>query len=143
MLIGRGAPGRVARIYADDALQGDAAIGEDGGWRADLGGLGAPGRHLLRVDEVDAAGTVRSRVESPFAREPAEAIAAAARQLDRGQGRGARIVVQPGANLWTIARGRYGRGGRYTLIYEANRDRIRDPDLIYPGQVFDLPAPAR
>jgi nucleoid-associated protein YgaU len=28
---------------------------------------------------------------------------------------------------------------RYTIIYEANKDQIRDPDLIYPGQVFVLP----
>ena len=32
-----------------------------------------------------------------------------------------------------------GAGTRYTLIYQANRDSIRDPDLIYPGQIFRLP----
>ncbi len=130
VLTGRGRPGRTARIYADDVRLVDARIGESGGWRAELVALSEPGRYTLRVDEIDEAGGVRSRVESPFLREPAGAVAA-------GPGR---LVVQPGANLWTIARRRYGRGVEYTLIYEANRDRIRDPDLIYPGQVFDLPA---
>jgi nucleoid-associated protein YgaU len=49
------------------------------------------------------------------------------------------MVVQPGQNLWRIARHTYGRGVRYTVIYAANRDTIRDPRLIYPGQVFALP----
>lgn len=44
-----------------------------------------------------------------------------------------------GDNLWTISRRIYGEGERYTLIYDANQDQIRDPDLIYPGQVFVLP----
>jgi nucleoid-associated protein YgaU len=49
------------------------------------------------------------------------------------------LIVQPGNSLWRIARHSYGTGGRYALIYSANRDRIGDPDLIYPGQVFTLP----
>ena len=48
-------------------------------------------------------------------------------------------MVQPGNNLWNISRVLYGRGIRYTVIYQANRDQIRDPDLIYPGQVFKAP----
>ena len=53
----------------------------------------------------------------------------------------ARVIIQPGDNLWTIARNIYGKGIRYTVIYEANRDQIRDPDLIYPGQIFTTPKP--
>ena len=49
------------------------------------------------------------------------------------------ITVQPGNTLWAISRERYGKGILYVRIYEANRDRIRDPDLIYPGQVFAIP----
>jgi nucleoid-associated protein YgaU len=48
-------------------------------------------------------------------------------------------IIRSGDNLWTIARRVYGEGIRYTQIFEANNDQIRDPDLIYPGQVFDLP----
>ncbi|MBV7410034.1 LysM peptidoglycan-binding domain-containing protein [Maritimibacter sp. DP1N21-5] len=50
------------------------------------------------------------------------------------------VTVQPGSTLWAIATERYGEGIKYVQVFEANRDRIRDPDLIYPGQVFDLPA---
>jgi len=49
------------------------------------------------------------------------------------------VVVQPGDSLWRLARRAYGAGIQYTMIFEANRDKIRDPDLIYPGQVFTLP----
>ena len=27
----------------------------------------------------------------------------------------------------------------YVQVFDANKDKIRDPDLIYPGQIFDLP----
>ena len=49
------------------------------------------------------------------------------------------VLVQPGNSLWRLARRTYGSGLRYTDIYDANRDQIRDPNLIYPGQVFVLP----
>ncbi len=48
-------------------------------------------------------------------------------------------VVVRGDNLWRISQASYGNGGRYTVIYGANRNQIRDPDLIYPGQIFVLP----
>lgn len=49
------------------------------------------------------------------------------------------VTVQPGFTLWAIARDQFGDGVRYVQVYEANKDRIRDPNLIYPGQVFALP----
>lgn len=50
------------------------------------------------------------------------------------------VTVQPGFSLWRIARETYGEGILYVKVFEANRDQIRDPDLIYPGQVFTVPA---
>jgi len=50
-----------------------------------------------------------------------------------------KAIIRRGDNLWTIARRVYGEGIRYTTIYEANTGQIRDPDQIYPGQVFALP----
>jgi nucleoid-associated protein YgaU len=52
---------------------------------------------------------------------------------------GVLVVVQPGHSLWRIARRTYGDGVRYHVIYQANSEQIRDPDLIYPGQVFVMP----
>ncbi|HCJ00412.1 MAG TPA: peptigoglycan-binding protein LysM, partial [Sulfitobacter sp.] len=49
------------------------------------------------------------------------------------------VTVQEGATLWAIARERYGDPTLYVRVFAANRSSIRDPDLIYPGQVFDLP----
>ena len=50
------------------------------------------------------------------------------------------ITVQPGFTLWGIAKAQMGDGVMYVQVFEANKDKIRDPDLIYPGQVFTLPA---
>ncbi len=47
--------------------------------------------------------------------------------------------ITRGDNLWQISKRIYGRGERYTVIYDANQAQIRDPDLIYPGQIFVLP----
>ncbi|MCB6177424.1 Ig-like domain-containing protein [Rhodobacter sp. Har01] len=50
------------------------------------------------------------------------------------------VTVQPGNTLWAIAKGQWGDGILYVQVFEANREKIRDPDLIYPGQVFVLPS---
>jgi nucleoid-associated protein YgaU len=48
-------------------------------------------------------------------------------------------VVSRGDSLWHISRITYGDGTRYAIVYRANRDRIRDPNLIHPGQILVLP----
>jgi len=48
-------------------------------------------------------------------------------------------VVSRGDSLWRISRITYGDGTRYAIVYRANRDRIRDPNLIHPGQILVLP----
>jgi len=48
-------------------------------------------------------------------------------------------IVSRGDNLWRISQRIYGKGYRYTEIYGANQKQIRNPDLIYPGQIFVLP----
>jgi len=128
-LSGRGTPGRTVRVYLNGAFVGEAVVGEDGVWNLRLGDDVAPGAYTLRVDEISVSGKVVSRIESPFQRAGAEAIAVAAGQ----------VVVQPGNSLWRIASRIYGEGLLYTEIYQANADQIRNPDLIYPGQIFTLP----
>ncbi len=49
------------------------------------------------------------------------------------------VTVQPGNTLWAIAEANYGEGIKYVEVFQANRDKIRDPDLIYPGQIFTVP----
>lgn len=48
-------------------------------------------------------------------------------------------TVEKGDCLWKIADRKLGSGPRWVEIYDANRDDIRDPDLIYPGQIFSVP----
>jgi len=48
-------------------------------------------------------------------------------------------TVDKGNSLWRISRRTLGVGTRYTEIYAANSEQIRDPKLIYPGQVFVIP----
>jgi len=55
----------------------------------------------------------------------------------------ASTLVSRGDSLWRISRAAYGAGLRYAAIYKANRDQIRNPNRIYPGQIFVLPMKER
>ena len=50
-------------------------------------------------------------------------------------------VVKRGDCLWNIAKRYLGKGSRYMEIYNLNKDKIKNPNLIYPGQVLTLPNP--
>lgn len=127
---GHAPPGATVRLYVDNRPAGEARADARGGWVVTPAIRLAPGRHALRLDQIDRTGRVVARIALPFARTELSGSGLAPGTL----------VVQPGQSLWRIARRSYGRGIRYTVIYQANRDAIRDPDLIYPGQVFTVPA---
>ncbi len=160
---GKARPGQALRLYVDNRFLGDARAAKNGAWEWRGKTEIATGVHALRVDRINAKGKVMERIELPFKREAAAAVVAArsatpaapakapsgkpsatsgdeppARPATPPSGPG-RVVIQPGNNLWNIARVIYGKGVRYTTIYEANKDRIKDPDLIYPGQIFTTP----
>jgi nucleoid-associated protein YgaU len=127
---GTAQPGTAVRLYVDNHPVGDAAVDASGHWVLTPTDAVAAGQHRLRLDQLTSAGAVASRVELPF-----ERAVLTAQQVPAD-----RVVVQPQQNLWRLARRAYGQGIRYTDIYEANRDQIRDPNLIFPGQVFAVPA---
>jgi nucleoid-associated protein YgaU len=129
VIAGQAPPGKQVRAYLDNRLIGVARADGSGRWRVKPSGMVPPGLHILRVDEVDDNGKVLARVESPFSRAEPLNIAAGDQV----------VVVQPGNSLWLIATRTYGSGFRYTVIYQANKTQIKDPDLIYPGQIFKLP----
>jgi nucleoid-associated protein YgaU len=139
-LSGRATGDGFVRVYLDNAPLLTAPVGEGGQWRTELPDVDT-GVYTLRVDELDAGGAVTSRAETPFRREAVADLQA----LDPDRDGDARprpvelVTVQPGNTLWGIARESYGEGILYVRVFEANRDRIRNPDLIYPGQVFTVP----
>ena len=137
MLSGRSNPMAYLRIYLDNAPVLLVRPDDDGNWKTLLSNVD-PGVYTLRIDQVNAAGKVISRLETPFKKESPQKLLTHL-QDTKTEARINVVTVQPGYTLWAIARKRYGRGILYVRVFEANRDKIRDPDLIYPGQVFDLP----
>ena len=136
-LSGRGQAQGFVRLYLDNEPLMDTEIAPDGTWDGTLPAVAA-GQYLLRADQLDAQGEVLSRYETPFQRESPEVLAAAA-PGGADAPMAAKITVQPGFTLWGIARQNYGSGVMYVQVYEANKQMIGDPDLIYPGQVFNVP----
>jgi nucleoid-associated protein YgaU len=128
-LSGTAHPGSALRLYADDKPIGEARADQTGRWTLSPGQRLAEGTHQLRLDQLGSDGKVTARVELPFRRENMNATEVAT----------GKVVVQPGSTLWRIASHAYGQGVHYTIIYQANRDQIRNPNLIYPGQVFTVP----
>ena len=163
-LSGRAAAGVGLRLYLDNAPLAEVLAAATGQWFTTLRDV-PPGLYTLRADQIGADGKVTSRFETPFLRETPEALAAALKpQAIPGQPRALAppaaltgqpaaaappvtaeadrplsITVQPGFTLWRIARENFGDGVLYVKVFEANKAQIRDPDLIYPGQVFTIP----
>jgi len=129
ILSGRADVGATLNLYVDNASIGQTVGNTDGTWQLRPGAAVSTGDHRLRVDQLGTDGKVAHRIELPFSRAEPELT-----KLVEGQ-----VIVQPGNSLWRIARRSYGQGLMFTVIYEANKGQIRDPDLIYPGQIFALP----
>ena len=117
------------RLYIDNKLVGVTTSDAMGQWHISPEDNLSPGLYSLRADHVGDKGKVITRVETRFAR---------AAPLKERPNKGV-VFVKTGNSLWRLAREAYGAGTRYTVIYEANREQIRNPDLIYPGQVFFVP----
>jgi nucleoid-associated protein YgaU len=130
-LTGEAPSGAPVRIYVDNQPSAEVLVEASGRWSAVLDQNLAPGVYTLRLDQMDSEGRPVARLETPFTRVSQPPVA--------GQAEVDYVIVQPGNSLWRIARRTYGQGLQYSVIYQANKEQIRDPDLIYPGQVFELP----
>lgn len=126
---GRAEPGRVVQILINRQGLAETTSDAQGRWTVTPGAPIAPGVYVLNVVQLDENGRPKYAIELPFERARPD-------QIDLRDGK---VVVQPGNSLWRIARRAYGKGAQYTIIYEANAGQIRDPDLIYPGQIFEVP----
>ncbi|MDE4143839.1 MAG: LysM peptidoglycan-binding domain-containing protein [Pseudophaeobacter sp. bin_em_oilr2.035] len=143
LLAGRGRADALVRVYVDNALKTEFLVAEDGRWGGALAAV-EPGIYTLRLDEISASGEeVLSRLETPFKREAPEVLQPQTQQPGQAPDQPVPLVraitVQKGDTLWAISQERYGSGFLYVRVFQANQDAIRDPDLIYPGQVFNLP----
>ena len=155
---GKAAAGASVRLYLNDTYLATADVGPDAAWSLKIAKGVVPGHYKVRVDDVDpATGKVFSRAEVNFdfaakiaetvAAQTAPAVAPSSAAPAAATAAKAAIVVDSietatvarGDSLWRISRKTYGSGYRYTVIHEANQEQIRDPDLIYPGQIFVLP----
>jgi nucleoid-associated protein YgaU len=132
LLSGEAPPGVPVRIYVDNRPAALVVGDAKGTWSSGLGEALKPGTYTLRLDQLDAKGQPVARLETPFTR-VSEPPVEGNLQVDY-------VVVQPGNSLWRIARRLSGKGVDYVHIHGANQAQIRDPDLIYPGQVFEIPA---
>lgn len=157
---GNGPPGARTVIYLNDAPLAEAEIGPDGRWSLTVQRGLTAGNYKIRVDQAGDGNKVLARVEVPFTAEGSSTEQAAAPSTDRAAAAPPEttvpqttasiqanpvvtqlgtVEVRRGDNLWRISRRAYGEGERYSTIYQANTDQIRDPDRIYPGQIFVMP----
>jgi hypothetical protein len=163
---GQARAGAALRLYLNDSFVASVTAGADGRFAVTINEGVGPGSYRVRVDEASSSGTVRARAEVPFnvpdttasvsaqasaAKRPDTAgpqLAAAGATVLPDSGSPPSTVVVPkiatttvsrGDSLWRLSQVSYGAGTRYAVIYKANRGQIRNPNLIYPGQVFVLP----
>jgi len=167
---GRARPGASARLYLNDSFVASATAAADGRFSVTINeGIGR-GNYRVRLDEIDSkTGAVRGRAEVPFnasdpvvtastqARTPqstrpdsatqpqladatATAVPDAAKPSTVVVPKVTTTTVSRGDSLWRISQLTYGAGTRYATIYKANREQIRNPNLIYPGQTFVIPS---
>ena len=166
---GQARPGAALRLYLNDSFVTSVTADADGRFAVTINEGVAPGSYRVRLDEASGSGSVRARAEVPFnapditasvaqataAKRPDSAapqqpqLAAAGAIVLPDSGPSASAVVVPkittttvsrGDSLWRLSQASYGAGTRYAVIYKANRGQIRNPNLIYPGQVFVVPA---
>ncbi len=145
-------------VHANDILLGASPVSPDSRFLVQSKQPLKVGDYIIRADLLDNDDRVLATARVPFRREAGENISAVASDTDgqtaapadTGAGEDASsatplqkvegsVIIRRGDNLWTISKRTYGRGTRYTTIYLANRDQIRNPDLIWPGQVFNMP----
>ena len=164
---GQARPGAALRLYLNDSFIASVTTAADGRFAVTINEGVSPGSYRVRLDEATSSGSVRARAEVPFSgpdnvvtasvpaqaepkradQQPRLAAARATVLPDSGAPRSTVVVpkittttVSRGDSLWRLSQHSYGAGTRYAVIYKANRQQIRNPNLIYPGQVFVVPA---
>jgi nucleoid-associated protein YgaU len=135
------------RVYLDDKLLGDAKPTEGGTWLLEVHREMPSGTYRVRADQIDGKGEVLVRAEVPFERDIEVASLKPVGETGGAAGDSASgsmpevetVIIKRTDNLWRISRRMYGKGVRWSTLYQANKDQIRNPRWIFPGQVFVVP----
>ncbi|MDC0190383.1 LysM peptidoglycan-binding domain-containing protein [Rhodospirillales bacterium] len=129
-IVGKAPKKALIQLYLNEKFMGRTSADDIGIWGLSPAGSIKAGIYTLRADHIQIDGKVLARREVVFARSvPLTGVKP-----------GSLVVVESGNSLWRIARRTYGSGFRYTVIYDANKEQIKNADLIFPGQVFALPS---
>lgn len=109
-----------------------------------------PGLSNLSVSVEDGVATITGEAESASALEKAVLMAGNAMGISEVRAEGVTAPdsdidvqyyeIEKGDSLWKIADKFYGDGNKYTQIFEENKEVIKDPDLIFPGQKIRIPS---
>jgi nucleoid-associated protein YgaU len=149
---GEAVAGTLVRVFANDELVGEVRTAQDGTWLLEAKKDVPVGEVVFRVEaaaEGPAESTPVIEASAPFMHyadgvvlEPVVTAESEDQTLLSDASMfptPAYVIIRRGDNLWRISRRNYGRGIKYKAIFEANRDRIRNPHWIFPGQVFVVP----
>lgn len=111
-----------------------------------------PGVENLQVQVEDGRAILSGKASSAEALEKAVLMAGNVQGIETIDAEGVTIAdgsavagddqfytIEKGDTLWKIAEQAYGNGSKYQKIFEANREVIKDPDKIYPGQKIRIP----
>ena len=93
----------------------------------------------VNLKQWRAYGTKTFTVEKPAAKKKKATVSVKKERDASTAPKTKTYTVKKGDTLWAIASKYYGSGAQYTKIYKANTDKISNPNLIYPGQVFTIP----
>jgi nucleoid-associated protein YgaU len=102
----------------------------------------------LKVDVADGVAVISGKTTSQEIREKiilavgnTEGIARVDDRIEvvKPEPQATYYTVQKGDSLSKIAKAHYGDAMKYPVIFEANKPMLKDPDLIYPGQVLRIP----
>ncbi|MEC9077855.1 MAG: LysM peptidoglycan-binding domain-containing protein [Pseudomonadota bacterium] len=126
---GSSEPNAKLNVYLNNKLVAKGNANSEGKWRIITGESFSGSQSEVRVDQVDEQNKVLKRAKMNF-------ISSSEPLLLKPH---VSVKVARGNSLWRIARRQYGKGVLYSVIFDANRDQIENPDLIYPGQVFFVP----
>ena len=108
-----------------------------------------PGIQNLEIEVQDGIATIKGDTDDPSALEKVILMAGNAMGIEEVRADEVTAPAQTieveyyeikkGDSLWKIAKNMYGDGNKYPQIFEANKEVIKDPDLIFPGQMIRIP----